>query len=150
MPDLKLTLIISLTVALLTGTAGWVANGWRLNAKIDRMIAEHAIAAAEANKQALAQYAEMERKKQEAIDEANRVAKQNADAAATARADADRLRRQLASANGVSTATVASLRKYTSTLQTVFGECVSEVERLAAAADGYALDTRTLIGAWPK
>jgi hypothetical protein len=92
----------------------------------------------------------MEKKKQEALDEANRIAQRNATAAASARADAQRLRDQVATSDRVSTATVASLRNYTTTLGIVFGECVSEVEGLAKAADGHALDSRTLRGAWPK
>ena len=130
--------------------AGWTTNGWRLNAQIDRMVTEHATQLAKANADALARYAAMEKKKQEALDEANRIAQRNATAAASARADAQRLRDQVATSDRVSTATVASLRNYTTTLGIVFGECVSEVEGLAKAADGHALDSRTLRGAWPK
>jgi len=150
MHGMKLTLIVSLTAALIAGVSGWVANGWRLDAQIDRMVAEHEAASAAANKAALERYAALEQQKQEALNEANRIAQRNAAAAASARADADRLRNQIASADRVSTATVASLRNYTITLQTVFGECVAEVERLAATADGHALDSRTLNGAWPR
>lgn len=150
MPGMKLTLIVSLTAALIAGIAGWTANGWRLNAKIDRMVADHAAQLAKANADALARYAAMEKKKQEALDEANRIAQRNAAAASTARADAQRLRDQIATADRVSTATVASLRNYTTTLSAVFGECVSEIEGLAKTADGHALDSRTLRGAWPK
>jgi hypothetical protein len=125
-------------------------NGWRLNAQIDRMTAEHAAAAARANQEALERYTAMERTKQEALDEANRIAQINSRAAAAARAESDRLRQQVATADSVSTATVASLRAYTTTLGTVFRECVATVEELAAKADGHALDSRTLNGAWPK
>ena len=150
MPGMKLTLIVSLTAALIAGIAGWTANGWRLNAKIDRMVADHAAQLAKANADALARYTAMEKQKQEALDEANRIAQRNAAAASTARADAQRLRDQIATADRVSTATVASLRNYTTTLSAVFGECVSEIEGLAKTADGHALDSRTLRGAWPK
>lgn len=150
MPGMKLTLIVSLTAALIAGIAGWTANGWRLNAKIDRMVADHATQLAKANADALARYTAMEKQKQEALDEANRIAQRNAAAASTARADAQRLRDQIATADRVSTATVASLRNYTTTLSAVFGECVSEIEGLAKTADGHALDSRTLRGAWPK
>ena len=126
-------------------------NGWRLNAQIDRMVSEQSQAVAKATKEALEKYAVMERKKQEALDEANRVAQRNAAAAAAARADADRLRNDLTAATGsVPTATVASLRNYTTTISSVFAECVREIEDLAKTADGHALDSRTLMGAWPK
>jgi hypothetical protein len=92
----------------------------------------------------------MEKQKQEAIDEANRIARRNAAAAAVAHADANRLREQIATASRVSTATVTSLRAYTTTLSTVFGECVNEIEGLAKAADGHALDSRTIRQAWPR
>ena len=129
---------------------GWTMNGWRLNAQIDRMVSEHSQKLAAANKEALDRYVAMERKKQEAIDEANRIANRNAVAAAAARSDANRLRGQIATSERVSTATVASLRQYATTLGTIFEQCVDETQRLAAAADGHALDTRALMGAWPK
>lgn len=148
----KLTLILTMTAALVAGAVGWTANGWRLNAKIDRMVADHEAASARANKAALDRYAELEQQKQEAINEANRVAQRNARAAASARAESERLRNQVAAAasSGVSTATVASLRDYAATLSAVFGECVAELEGLAKTADGHALDSRTLRQAWPQ
>ena len=115
------------------------------------MVSEHSQALARANAEALAKYTAMERKKQEAIDEANRIAQRNARAAADARADANRLRDSLNAATfGLSTATLPSIRQYSATLSFVFGECIAEVERLAQAADGHALDARTLREAWPK
>ena len=146
----KLALILTMTAALIAGIAGWTANGWRLNAQIDRMVADHATQLAKANADALARYAAMEKQKQEAVNEANRIAQRNARAAASARADAQRLRNQIATADSVSTATVTSLRNYTTTLGVVFGECIGEVEGLAKAADGHALDSRTLRQAWPQ
>jgi len=146
----KLALILTMTAALIAGIAGWTANGWRLNAQIDRMVADHATQLAKANADALARYAAMEKQKQEAVNEANRIAQRNARAAASARADAQRLRNQIATADSVSTATVTSLRNYTTTLGVVFGECIGEVEGLAKAADGHAFDSRTLRQAWPQ
>jgi hypothetical protein len=148
---MKIMAIAVLASSVLAGAAGWTANGWRLNSKIDGMVAEHSLNLARANSDALVKYTSMERKKQEAIDEANRIAKANAAAAATARSERDRLREQVsANTYGLSTATSSSVRQYTTALSTVFGECIAEVERLAQAADGHALDTRTLMGAWPR
>lgn len=143
---------VILTVVAIAGALalGWTMNGWRLNAQIDRMVTDHATQLAKANADALARYAAMEKQKQEALNEANRIAQRNAAAASNARADAQRLRDQIATADRVSTATVTSLRNYTTTLGIVFGECVSEIEGLAKTADGHALDSRTLRGAWPK
>lgn len=146
--DLKNTLIAA-AVAVLTGIAGWTANGWRLNAKIDRIHAEHAQDLTKANADALAKYTDMERKKQEVLDEANKQAQRNARAADAARTELERLRQQIASGS-VSTATCGSVRNYATTLQAVFGECAARLEWLAKEADGHALDSRTLNGAWPK
>jgi len=147
--DLKNTLIAAAVAAVLAGIAGWTANGWRLNAKIDRIHVEHAQDLAKANADALAKYTDMERKKQEALNEANKQAQRNARAADAARTELERLRQQIASGS-VSTATCGSVRNYATTLQAVFGECAARLEWLAKEADGHALDSRTLNGAWPK
>ena len=147
--DLKNTLIAAAVAAVLTGIAGWTANGWRLNAKIDRIHAEHAQDLTKANADALAKYTDMERKKQEALNEANKQAQRNARAADAARPELERLRQQIASGS-VSTATCGSVRNYATTLPDVFGECAARLEWLAKEADGHALDSRTLNGAWPK
>lgn len=126
-------------------------NGWRLNAQIDRLVSDHATQLAKANADALTRYVAMETKKQGALDEANRIAKRNASAAADARADADRLRDQISTSGySLSTSTLTSIRNYSATLSFVLGECVEEIERLAKEADGHALDARTMTGAWPK
>lgn len=151
--DLKNTLIAAAVAAVLAGIAGWTANGWRLNAKIDRIHTEHAQALAQAlaqaNADALAKYTGMEKKKQEALNEANKQAQRNARAADAARTELERLRQQIASGS-VSTATCGSVRNYATTLQAVFGECAARLEWMAKEADGHALDSRTLNGAWPK
>jgi hypothetical protein len=147
----NIRLILTVTAVVVAGLAGWTTNGWRLNAQIDRMVSEHSVALAKANEQALVGYVAMERKKQEALNEANRIAQRNAAAAATARADADRLRNDLAASNAsMPTATLASVRRYATAVNSVFAECVREVEDLAKKADGHALDSRTLVEAWPK
>lgn len=147
--DLRATVIGALVIAVVAALIGWTANGWRLNAKIDRIQAEYAADLAKANADALAKYTAMEKKKQEAVDEARKQAQTNARAADAARAELDRLRSQLASGS-VSTATCGSVRNYATTLQAVFGECAARLEWLAKEADGHALDSRTLEGAWPK
>ena len=147
--DIRTTIIGAVAIAVVSALLGWTANGWRLNAKIDRIQAEYAVDLAKANADALAKYTALEKKKQEAIDEARKQAQTNARAADAARAELDRLRSQLASSS-VSTATCASVRSYTTTLQAIFGECAARLEWLAKEADGHALDSRTLEGAWPK
>ena len=94
--------------------------------------------------------ARLQKLKDEALNEANRIAQDNAKSAASARSELDRLRRQLASANDLSTASCPSTRQYATTLATVFGECATRIIQLAEKADGHALDSRTLNGAFPK
>ena len=140
--DLKNTLIAAAVAAVLTGIAGWTANGWRLNAKIDRIHAEHAQDLTKANADALAKYTDMERKKQEALNEANKQAQRNALAADAARTELERLRQQIASGS-VSTATCGSVRNYATTLQAVFGECAARLEWLARVPEHAFLGRKT-------
>ena len=92
----------------------------------------------------------LQKLKDNALDEANKISQRNAQAAASARTELDRVRRQLASANDLSTATCPSTRDYATTLAAVFGECSTRISELAEKADGHALDSRTLNGAFPK
>lgn len=150
MLNLKSTLIAAVSVAFIAFGSGWTANGWRLNAKIDRMMAEYSQAMAQAGQNAMLESARLQKLKDEALNEANKIAQANAKSAADARTQLDRLRRQLASANDLSTATCPSARDYATTLATVFGECATRIGELAEKADGHALDSRTLEGAFPK
>ncbi len=151
MLDTKLKLLISAALLIATFAMGWTANGWRLNSKIDQLIADHERQVAQANADALAKYTVLERKKQEAIDEANKIAQRNARAATDARNDLERVRKQVNdTARGLPTATCPSARDYAATLSTVFQECVGRLEEMAKDADGHALDSRTLNQAWPR
>ena len=139
-----------LIAAVIAFGGGWVTNGWRLNGKIDRMMAEHSQALATAGQNAMLEAARLQKQKDEALDEANKIAQRNAQAAADARTQLDRLRRQLANAPSLSSATCASTRDYAATLATVFGECATRIGEMAKDADGHAADSRTLEKAWPK
>ena len=139
-----------LIAAVIAFGGGWVTNGWRLNGKIDRMMAEHSQALATAGQNAMLEAARLQKQKDEALDEANKIAQRNAQAAADARTQLDRLRRQLANAPSLSSATCASTRDYAATLATVFGACATRIGEMAKDADGHAIDSRTLEKAWPK
>lgn len=141
---------VTLIAAVIAFGAGWTANGWRLNGKIDRMVAEYSQAMAQAGQNAMLESARLQKLKDEALNEANKIAQANAKSAADARAELDRLRRQLASSNDLSAATCASTRQYATTLATVFGECSTRLTEVAKDADGHAVDSRTLEKAWPK
>ncbi len=150
MLDLK-TIVIAAASALIIGaSSGWIANGWRLTGQIDRLRADHSQALAQAGQNAMLESARLQKLKDEALNEANKIAQDNAKSAASARSELDRLRRQLANTTDLSTASCPSTRDYAATLATVFGECSTRIIELAEKADGHALDSRTLNGAFPK
>ena len=150
MLDLK-TMVITTAAALIIGaTAGWTANGWRLNGKIDQMIARHSLDLSKATEVALNESIRLQKLKDEALDEANKTAQKNANAAASARSELDRVRRQLANSVTIGSSTCASTRNYADTLSLVFGECATRLTEVAKDADGHAADSRTFQRAWPR
>ncbi len=94
--------------------------------------------------------ARLQKQKDEALNEANKIAQANAKSAAGVRAELDRLRRQLANNPSLSSATCSSTRNYAETLATVFGECATRLGELAEKADGHSADSTTLEKAWPQ
>jgi len=151
MLDIKLKALIGTILLAVAFGAGWTTNGWRLTSKMDKMVADHERQVAQANADALARYNDLERKKQEAVNEANKIAQRNARAATDARNDLERLRNQIANTtSSVSTSTCTSVRAHATTLSTVLAECVGQLEAVAKDADGHALDSRALNGAWPR
>ena len=150
MLDMK-AIIMATAGALIIGVAaGWTTNGWRLTGQIDRLKADHSQALAIAGQNAMKESARLQKLKDDALNEANKIAQRNAQAAASARSELDRVRKQLANANDLSSATCPSVRDYATTLATVFGECATRIGELAEKADGHSLDSRTLEGAFPK
>jgi hypothetical protein len=114
------------------------------------MVAEQSQALAEAGKNAMLESARLQKLKDDALNEANRIAQQNAAAAASARTELDRLRRQLASSATLSNATCASTRSHAAALATVFSECAGVLSEMAKDADGHASDSRTIQSSWPR
>ena len=148
--DLKTTVIASVASLAIGLGAGWTANGWRLNAKIDRMVAEASQALAEAGKNAMLESARLQKLKDDALNEANRAAQKNALAATAARTELERLRRELANRTSIANATCASTRNYASTLSIVFNECATRLTEVARDADGHSTDSRTYQQSWPR
>ena len=148
--DIKI-LALSVAAALVFGSAaGWTVNGWRLNGKIDRLQAEHSLALAKATEAARLESERMQKVKDEAIDEANRIAQKNAADAASARTELGRVRQQLASRSALNNATCASTRDYADTLTNIFSQCAARLGEVAQSADGHAADSRTCQAAWPR
>ena len=150
MLDFKITAIATAAALLIGSVVGWTANGWRLNGKIDQMIARHSLDLSKATEAALAETVRLQKVKDDALEEANKIAQKNANAAASARSELSRVRKQLASSLTISSATCASTRSYADTLSVVFGECATRLTEVAKDADGHALDSRTCQRAFPR
>jgi hypothetical protein len=145
------TTLIAAAASLAIGlTTGWTANGWRLNGRIDQMIARHSQDLSMATEAAMVESTRLQKLKDEALDEANKTAQRNANAAANARSELDRVRKQLASSVTIGSSTCASTRNYAETLAVIFGECATRLFEMAKEADGHALDSRTYQQAFPK
>lgn len=149
-PNLNLTVIATAVAAVIAFGAGWTANGWRLNGRIDQMIARHSLNLSKATEAALAETVRLQKVKDDALEEANKTAQKNANAAASARAELSRVRKQLASSVTIGSSTCASTRAYADTLVDVFGECAARLFEVAKEADGHAADSRTFQRAWPR
>lgn len=131
-------------------SAGFMVNGWRLNAKISEIEAANSQAVAEATAKAMDESTRMQRKKDDALKQAQQAALVNARSADAARAERDGLRNQLdTAASNLPGATCTAARDYGATATAVLAECGAALEDLARKADGHALDARTLIQSWP-
>ena len=145
------TTLIAAAASLVIGLAtGWTANGWRLNGRIDQMLARHSQDLSRATEAAMVESTRLQRQKDEALNEANKTAQRNANAAATARSELDRVRKQLASSVTIGSSTCPSTRNYADTLAIVFGECATRLFEMAKEADGHALDSRTYQQSFPR
>lgn len=140
----KLPIIVAVSVI-----AGATINGWRLNAKIDKMVAEHSMAVQKATTEALNETVRMQKAKDEVIAQTQQEVQRNADAAAAASRERDRLRNALtASRSALSNSTPASVAKYAETVTTVFEQCTREYTEMAGNADKHATDTELLFNSW--
>lgn len=130
--------------------AGFLVQGWRMDSVISDIHTQHSKALATATQQVLDQSAELQRKKDAALQQAQKKSKQNATAAASAQFELNRLRDYNARNSAtINSSTCTSVRDYAATATTVFSECTNALEDMARKADGHALDVRTLIESWP-
>ena len=130
--------------------AAWKVQDWRYGEQIATMQKEAAQATANAIKEAMKKTQEDQRRKDDALKEANIRSQKNALAAAAANRTADSLRDQLATARAnLPNSTCEAARNYAAALSDVFGSCVKEYRELAEKATGHASDVKTLTEAWP-
>lgn len=112
--------------------------------------AEYAQKLADAKDAARAREKELTDQRDSAINERNQREQTIRSLSAAAGASANSLRDTLAGiSNGVPSASVDALRKSTTTLASVLGECQDRYRELAEKADRHASDAKTLSEAWP-
>ena len=141
---------IGAALALAFG-AGWAAQGWRMGAEYAALEALHATRLAHVQETALAEYARLERVKDDAIRQAEIEAEKNAAAAATAARAADRLRGDVANLRArIAAAPRPTVDQYAATAGELLGACAAEYQWMAEQADQHLVNERLLIGAWPK
>jgi hypothetical protein len=135
----------------LAGLAGWLANGWRLDAAHRADIANRDALLAAAKDLARMREQDWNTQLNQAIENANSRDQIIRSMAASSISASVGLRDTLAAiSRGVPDASVEALRHSTTTLAAVLQNCQSEYRELAEKADRHASDTMTLEQAWPK
>ncbi len=141
-------MLLALAVALIG--FGWIKGAQSAERKHDAYVAKEAQEQITGLKAAAVHTAQWAKGKDDALAAASIRARANALVAAGLRADVDGLRDDLGlDASKLPGASVASIRRYTATLQRVFGECSRSYEALASRAAGHASDALKLEQAWP-
>lgn len=136
---------------VLAFATGWVAQGWRMGAEYAALEMRYATRLAQAQENALKEYARLEKLKDDAIKAAEIEAEKNAAAAATAARAADRLRGDVASLRAsIAAAPRPAVDQYAATAGELLAECGRELADVAAKADGHAADVRLMLAAWPR
>lgn len=143
-------LAVFLLGASLAATGTWKVQSWRYGEQIASMKQEASEATTKAVKAAMDKTLTDQKRKDDALIEANKRAQYNAVAATRARGAADSLRDELAEARvDLSSATIDAARNYAAAISDVFGQCVDEYRGLAEKASGHASDSLMYQKAWP-
>ena len=144
--------LIATGVALvLAFGAGWAAQGWRMGTEYAALEALHVTRLAQAQENALTEYARLEKVKDDAVRQAEIEAEKNAAAAAAAARAADRLRGDLADMRSrIAAAPRPAVDQYAATAGELLGACAAEYQWMAEQADQHLVNERLLIGAWPR
>ena len=141
--------------------AGWMLNGWRLNADIERERTVFATTQRDAKDAALKESEENRHRERQWQDKVKGqqdalVSLYNATDAAMRGliADRDRLRNDIgqfaAGAGGAGQDSLAACRADAATLGDVLADALRREEDATAAAETHAASTRSLLNAWPK
>ena len=131
--------------------AGFVLNGWRLNAKISQINEEQAEAAREFEKAARAKELTWNQRLQEAQNAGKRRETNLRNDAVAANRTSDRLRDELETIiRQLPDLADDAIRQRADTITKLFNECQRDYRDLAEKADRITSDRQTLMDAWPK
>lgn len=151
MSHLTLRIAAVLAGAALAFGAGWKVNGWRMGEQIAEMQREQIAAVSSQNEVYRLKERAMNKKVEDARNEAIQREARIRSAAAGARNAADSLRDELADLRRrIPSLTGEALRERADTLAELFGACTAEYREMAEAADRHASDAKTLSDAWPE
>lgn len=141
----------ALISAAIAATGAWKVQSWRYGEQIASMKQEASEATAKAVKAAMDKTLIDQKRKDDALIEANKRAQYNAVAADSARRAAVSLRDQLAAARAsLPTISCEASREYASRLSEVFGQCTERLTEVARQADDATNAAMTLDHAWPE
>lgn len=130
--------------------AGWTVQSWRYGEQIATMQKEAAEATTKAVKAAMDKTQADQKRKDEAINEANKRAEKNAALARALDGDVDRVRDELAQARSdLSKASAEAVRRYSDAQSVVVGACAARLVEVAKHADQCTSDLRLMQEAWP-
>ena len=137
--------------AAIAAVGAWQVQNWRYGKQIAVMKKDASEATTKAVKAAMAKTLVDQKRKDDALMEANKRANYNAVAATRASSAADSLRDELAAARtDLSNATESARAKYAAAVETVLGECSRELAEMGRIADGHSSDALMLKEAWPR
>ena len=137
--------------AAIAAVGTWQVQNWRYGEQIAVMKKDASETTTKAVKAAMDKMQVDQKRKDDAIAEANKRANYNAAAATRARSAADSLRDELATARtDLSNATENARAKYAAAVETVLGECSRELAEMGRLADQHSSDVKTLIDSWPR
>lgn len=140
-----------LLAMVLAGGAGWVSNGWRLDAAHRADIAVRDAQLAAVKDLARLREQDWSTQRNQALENANSRDQIIRTLAAGSGSASLGLRDTLAAiSRGVPDASVEALRHSATALAAVLQNCQSEYRDLAEKADRHASDALTLEQAWPK
>lgn len=142
---------VSVVVLALSCVATWQWTSARYEAKIAAMQAKASHDLAKAHEEAKRQYAAMEKAKDEAITQHIQDAEKHKAAADAARADADRMRRNLDRVpDRIADATRSAVNEFATVAGGLLSECTAEYQAMAEEAGRNAANARLMFNAWPK